>query len=133
MQTEVNNVKLSFGRCLISPTFFDDFYSIFFNSSPEIRQKFVGVDMAVQKSMLRNGLTNLIMYSKGSATAQMTVNRLAKTHASDSLDIPAWMYDRWVDALLKVVKMHDKQITEQLLAEWEQSVRQGIEVMLAHH
>jgi hypothetical protein len=75
--SEKDQVSQSYGRCCLSSGFFDDFYQTFFNSSPRVRAKFANTDMAKQKSLLRDGITYMIMFFDGSGVAASKVTRLA--------------------------------------------------------
>ena len=96
-------VMQSYGRCCASKTFFDDFYQRFLQSSPEVRAKFTNTDMPAQKLLLRQGILNLVLFSRGLPPTKLQA--LAKSHSRDKLDIQPHLYTFWVDALIRRVQL----------------------------
>ncbi|MCV9388024.1 hypothetical protein [Reichenbachiella ulvae] len=133
MDQDINQVRLSYGRCVASPTFFDDFYQFFQSSSPAVKDRFKNTDMVKQKDLLRHGLSHLIMFAGGSKSAEMKVEQLSTSHDKDHMNIPGWMYRNWLDALLRTVKLHDKKMTQELDAQWKSVLQLGIDKMIAAH
>jgi len=133
MNSSFSEVRLSLGRCTLSPAFFDDFYVQFLESSPLIKERFENTDMTAQKALLRNGLSHLIKYSEGSKAADMKLHRLAESHNRSAMDIPAWMYEKWLEALLAAVKKHDAKISDDLLDHWKQALNKGIDYMVKQY
>lgn len=129
---DIGAVKLSFGRCVVSPAFFDDFYELLMKDSPLIKERFKDTDMKAQMALLRNGLTHLLRYAEGSEAAKLKVHHLAESHDADHLNIPDWMYEKWVEALLKTIEKHDHKITKELLSKWKLALQEGINYMAAH-
>ncbi len=133
MEQDINQVRLSYGRCVASSQFFEDFYHFFLDSSPAVKDKFKNTDMEKQKSLLRHGLSHLIMFAGGSKSAEMKVEQLSKSHDKEHLNIPGWMYKNWIDALLRTVKIYDKKLTDPVLELWKSVLQQGIDRMKAAH
>ena len=77
-----NLVMQSYGRCCASANFFDDFYTRFLESSPEIRAKFATTDMTQQKHLLRHGILNLVLYARGMPDTVWTSSRISMTSGS---------------------------------------------------
>ncbi|UXX80544.1 globin [Reichenbachiella carrageenanivorans] len=132
-EEQLNQLKLSYGRCTVSPKFFDDFYQIFFASSPAIQERFKNTDMEAQKALLRHGLSHLIKFAVGSHAAELKVNRLAESHDRTHMDIPAWMYEKWIESLIKAISIHDKKINDRLIDQWNQTMQVGINYMIAKY
>ena len=130
---KIQAVQQSLGRCLLNKArgkdFLDAFYDEFLAADPRIKPMFAKTDMAKQKSLLRQGLTMLVMYSGGVGLAQNTVRQLAVKHDHEHLNIPPSMYPLWVDSLLRCVKLHDPKYTDELGGWWREAVQIGIEVM----
>ncbi len=124
-------VRLSYGRCVLSPNFFQDFYDTFQAKSPEIRKRFENTDMKSQMALLRNGLTHLIMYAEGSSASKMKVERLATSHDAQHMNIPSWMYDHWVSALMVTIQNHDPEINGVLIKQWHDALIMGINYMIS--
>lgn len=129
MQSDKDVVNASYGACCLSPEFFDDFYSNFFASSPEIPPKFARTNMARQKQLLRDGISFMIMYHAGAAMAEQKVRGLGKSHSQGRLDIEPHLYELWVGSLMKTVARHDPQFTREREQAWRRVLEKGIFVM----
>ena len=122
-------VMQSYGRCCASATFFDDFYQHFLQSSPEVRAKFTNTDMPAQKLLLRQGILNLVLFSRGLPPTKLQA--LAKSHSRDKLDIQPHLYTYWIDALIRTVEQHDKQANAETARAWREVLNKGVEVIQA--
>jgi hemoglobin-like flavoprotein len=122
-------VKLSYGRCCMRPTFFDDFYNDFTSTSAAVRAKFTKTDFAKQKALLRQGIAYLIMFNSGSPSASSAIRKLGETHCKSRLNIEPAMYELWLGALLRTVRKHDPQFTPELGADWRSVLNKGIAAM----
>jgi hemoglobin-like flavoprotein len=122
-------VMQSYGRCCASPTFFDDFYRIFLDSSPQIRAHFAKTDMPAQKLLLRQGILNLVMYARGMSDSKLRA--LGESHSRSRLDIRPELYDLWLDALLMTIASHDPQCNESIRSAWREVLNKGISVIKA--
>lgn len=125
--TDDNLVFQSYGRCCKSTMFFDDFYSTFLASSPEISEKFANTNMEAQKHLLRAGILNLVMYARG--LPQTKLKALADSHSRSKLDIKPHLYDYWLESLLSTIRKHDTQIDPEGLDAWRRILSKGIAVI----
>lgn len=128
-EEEFQKVRLSYGRCAMSPLFFEDFYDNFFASSPDIAPLFEKTDMEKQKKLLQQGITYMIMYAGGSGSAEVRVNELGESHSRKYMNIKPEMYKLWISAVLKTVKTHDEYADEKLLFLWREVLSVGVERM----
>jgi hemoglobin-like flavoprotein len=99
-------VQQSLARCLESPTFLDAFYERFLGSHQAIRQKFAHTDMARQKQLLKRALLVALMYADTAVSNTLIterVNLLKDSHNTAKLRIEPWMYDTWLDSLVRTV------------------------------
>ncbi|WP_109831634.1 globin [Reichenbachiella versicolor] len=119
-------VQQSYGRCIISNGFFDDFYKKFMDSNSEIKKMFENTDMTQQKKLVRHGLSFVIQFSSDSSIAKNKMKDLRKSHAADAMDIPKWMYQNWLNSLLETVRSHDKSIDTITLKDWKVVLQKGI-------
>lgn len=122
-----DQVMQSFGRCCKAETFFDDFYEYFLQSSDEVRQKFIATDMVAQKSLLRQGILNLVMVSRGMPDTKL--RQLGCTHSRKGFDIAPHLYDLWVHALLVTIKRHDSEYCADIRDAWIDVLNKGIAVI----
>lgn len=129
----VNNINLSFGRCLTSTidgkAFLDTFYDNFLSSSSLVKARFANTDFTKQKFLLKQGLTMIIMFASNSPIAKSAIERLTLTHDHNHLNIDPSMYTYWVNSLMQSVKLHDKKYTPELEKEWRDVVALGINHM----
>lgn len=127
-------VDKSFGRCRMTGTFIDDFYTEFLGSSPVVAEKFKNTDMEQQKRLLDQGIRHLILfYHEPSAITAAKMTGLGESHAKSALDIGADLYELWLAALLKTVADNDPKFDAELEAAWREVANHGIAVMLSMH
>ena len=94
-----------------------------------MRAKFTNTDMPAQKLLLRQGILNLVLFSRGLPPTKLQA--LAKSHSRENLDIQPHLYTFWVDALIHTVERHDKQATAETSRAWRDVLSKGIEVIQA--
>ncbi|MDA1139997.1 MAG: globin [Planctomycetota bacterium] len=127
-------VWVSYGRCCLSDGFLDSFYEIFLDSSPEVRAKFAQTDFVQQKRALLKSLVFVIMFWKGQEFAKRAMEHLAATHGSKGPHkIAPYFYGLWLDSLIKAIRIHDDQFTDDLEASWRQVMQVGIEFMISRY
>ncbi|MBD3814369.1 MAG: globin [Betaproteobacteria bacterium] len=128
---DTNRVMQSYGRCCASAAFFDEFYATFLASSPAVREKFVKTDMVAQKQLLRAGILNLVLFARGMPDTKLRA--LGQSHSRAGLDIRPELYDLWVEALLKTIGQHDRQLEQADLQAWRLVLNKGIDVIKASY
>ncbi|MBD9416891.1 globin [Pseudomonas sp. PDM16] len=126
-----NLVMQSYGRCCVSPTFFDDFYQHFLASSLQVREKFATTDMTAQKTLLRQGILNLVMYARGMPDTKLKA--LGESHSRMRLDIRPELYDLWQAALLRTISEHDSEYNEEVRTAWRDVLQKGINVIKSYY
>lgn len=129
--TAANLVMQSYGRCCAKPTFFDDFYREFLDSSPQIRAKFVDTDMPAQKLLLRQGILNLVMHARGMSDSKLRA--LGESHSRARLDIRPELYDLWLNALLHTIARHDPEYSDEVRQAWREVLEKGIAIIKSHY
>src|SRR5262245_36120994 len=107
MSTGLKEVNRSYGRCCMSPKFFDDFYDRFMGSSEAVKVAFANTNMARQKEMLRSSISYMLMYAAQSDFANGLLEKLAHKHGRDGLNIDPKLYDVWQTCLLETIAVHD--------------------------
>ena len=125
--------KDSFGRCVAKPKFIDRFYEIFLASSPEIKPRFEHTDFAKQKELLQRGLTMLVMFSDGSETAKMTLDRIGDSHNRKGINIPPALYRFWMDSLIKTVSEFDPKFSPEVESAWRRVIQKGVDYIVAKY
>jgi hemoglobin-like flavoprotein len=126
----VNQVVLSYGRCLKAKDFWGDFYDIFLASSPEIGRMFQSTDIEKQKKIINSSLNFVLMYAKdpSSAFANNELNKIGVTHDNTHRNVRPDMYRLWIDSLVQAVKKNDG---ERFTPELEKSWREVLEPAIA--
>lgn len=122
----------SLTRCRKDAAFLDRFYELFVASSAEIRDKFSQTDFERQKSVLSDSL--FLMLSAAGTTegyAHAQLERLAKRHNRNALDIKPEWYALWLDCLIQAVAEHDPEFTELVESSWRDSLQGGIDLLIA--
>ncbi len=126
-------VQQSLGRCLLNKNagkdFIDAFYDEFIAIDRRIKPLFANTDMAKQRSLLRQGLTMLIMYHSGVGLARTSVRQLASKHDRTHLKIDPGLYDAWIESLLRCVKKYDPKYDDELAGLWNEVLEPGISAM----
>jgi hemoglobin-like flavoprotein len=131
---EKQQVLDSYKRCLLSGTFFDDFYDDFTRASPQVAEKFRHTAMDKQKNLLRVGLRHLInFYFEPDAEALQTVRDIGESHSKLVLNIAPELYELWLESLMRVVAEHDPKFSEPLGWAWRDVMRHGIAAITAFY
>lgn len=124
-------VSQSYGRAVMKPAFFEEFYNRFTSSSPKIAEMFANTDMTKQKLALRNGIAFLVKFANGSAFAEDIVNGLGRSHRRDNLNVPPSLYPIWVKSLIDTLKTNDSEWDGELEAAWREVLQKGIDRMIS--
>jgi hemoglobin-like flavoprotein len=126
-------VKESYSRCCVHPRFFDLFYEAFLASHPTIAPMFAKTDMAKQKSLLRQGVSMMLMHLGGNTVGTTGLDRIAESHSKKKLNIDPHLYQYWINSLIKSVKECDQKMTPALEAEWNKTLRSGVDRIVLHY
>lgn len=121
------DVHQSFNRCLRRRDFLQRFYTIFVSSDPEIARKFRDTDWSQQIHLLRHGISASIMYAGGGDLGSHELQRLHKSHGKRGYDVEPWMYDNWLEALIRTLNETDSQFTPELEQRWRQAMGLAID------
>ncbi|WP_226665121.1 globin [Microbulbifer aggregans] len=117
----------SYGRCCNNEHFFIDFYDRFMSSSAEIRELFIDTDMPAQRHLLRNGIMQLVLHSRGLPDTKLKA--LGNSHSRTGYNIrPEW-YGLWLDALLDTLRKHDTHFDESIAQAWRRAIEPGIQLI----
>lgn len=115
---------LSLERCSAFDAFMPQFYERFIKSSDEIRQKFKGTNLHIQKQMLLRSLKLSAGATAGDRDALQEINDRSETHDRAHLDIRPGLYEYWLDAII--------QTAEQFDPDWDQTVEAAWRRILGH-
>jgi hemoglobin-like flavoprotein len=126
----ISDVVASYGRCCVHPAFFDRFYEIFLASDPAIRPMFARTNFAKQKSLLREGVSMLLMHLEGKPVGTACLDRLAESHSPSRMNVTARLYEQWITSLVKTVKEFDDECTADVEAEWRKALHAGVHYLM---
>jgi hemoglobin-like flavoprotein len=104
------------------------FYDRFITASPEVGAKFAGSDIKRQHRMLRQSLLHALKFSLHKTSSDF-LESLAKLHGVTGLDIPARLYDRWMECLVESVQACDPDFDHQVELAWRVVLAPGIAFM----
>lgn len=133
MEDTFEKVFESYSRCHAQKDFFDDFYKLFMENAPEVRELFKNTDFKKQNTLLRVGLTYLISYAKGDPSVKAKIEELGALHGRAKLNIrPEW-YPLWVNSLMKAAAKHDLYFNRELEQSWRKALQKGIDLMVSKY
>lgn len=116
----------SYKRVAREPGFLDRFYTRFMDRDADVRARFQGVDMARQRFVLSRAVTLLLQHASGVTHGVDGLRESAHHHGAEGMNIPAYMYDLWIDALVETVAEHDPRFTPDLDASWRTLLRREV-------
>ena len=126
----VSLVQQSYARCSRNKKFFEDFYTQFIASSPEIEARFAHTSRAMQKVFVHQGITTILLFGMGSLKSETRLRQIAGRHDRNGLDIGGELYPFWVESLMYVVAAHDPQYDDEVDRAWRDLIQEGIDVFL---
>jgi hemoglobin-like flavoprotein len=126
----IEDVSQSYGRCCAQDGFFAAFYERFMQRDPAVAVLFANTDMDKQRQLLRHGILLLIMHARGMPGSKL--HDLGRSHCRARMNIEAWMYDVWVDALIDTVRDYDPKWQDTLEAPWRATLATGLDIMQSH-
>ena len=118
----------SIERCSSKPEFLRRFYTLFLASSDTVARKFERTDMRKQARLLKTSLY-IMMLASGESEWVVHLERLAKLHSRDGLDIKPELYDLWPDRLLQALAEFDPLFDPETETAWRRVLQPGIEIM----
>lgn len=131
----LEHVNQSYGRCSISPAFFDSFYDIFLASSPKLAPMFANTDFTKQKALLKSSISFVIMYAKdqNGAFAKGKLTSIGEIHDTKHRNVSPDMYPLWIDSLIAAIKKHDPQFSPALEKDWREVIKPGIDLLISRY
>jgi hemoglobin-like flavoprotein len=127
----VETFLASLKRCLGADAFLQEFYTLFTDSSEEVREKFSNTDPVRQARILGESLYALAVAAQGldGSPARADFERLAARHGRHGLDIRPELYDLWLECLVRTARAHDPFFSPETEAAWRAALGQGIEYL----
>jgi hemoglobin-like flavoprotein len=113
------------GEGAYNPAFTGRFYEIFLSRSPAIAARFEKTDMSAQKTMLHDSLLTLATFHRDRVLTG-ELRRLAAIHGRRRHDVPAELYELWLDALVATVAEFDSDYEDEVGLAWRIALSPGI-------
>lgn len=124
----------SYGRCVLSPSYFDEFYGSFLAKSAEFATMFRHTDMNKQKLLLREGISLMLSIAKDpGGFARDRLEHLGDSHSRAKLNIRPELYSLWVSSLLETVRKHDPMYSAAVESSWQESLEVGLTIMKSRY
>jgi hemoglobin-like flavoprotein len=83
--------------------------------------------------MLKASLVLMMVSADGKNEGQVHMERIAGVHSNTGFDIPAPLYDVWLECLLQAVREFDPHCNEALLQTWRRVLEPGIAFMKSRY
>jgi hemoglobin-like flavoprotein len=131
--TDLERFDDSLSRCYADPAFLERFYEIFLEASPEARAKFAGADLARQQRMLKASLVLMMLSADDKPEGKVHMERIAALHSKAEHDIPARLYDVWLDCLMRAVREFDPEVDDAVIEIWRRVLAPGIAFMKSRY
>ena len=124
---DLQDVKMSFGRCLTSGDLFQEFYDIFLASDPGLAPMFAHTDFERQKGLLRHGLNLALMFAGDNPIGKSGLAKIRKSHSKTELNISPAMYPLWTESFIKAIKKMDPQCDSALENKWRDALNKAVD------
>jgi hemoglobin-like flavoprotein len=113
--------------------FADRFYNLLLGANVKIRALFNDTNFSEQKKALIDGIYVLIDYSEGGPLGKMSINRLSEKHNRSQMNVPADLYEIWVDCFIQALSEKDPEFSQSLEKEWREALKPGIDQMISEY
>lgn len=120
-------VKISFGRCLVNGDLIQEFYNRFLASDPRLPIMFKNTDFSEQKKLLSHSINLAILFAGGSKVGKAGLANVRKSHSKRVLNIPPALYPLWINSFLETVKEMDDRLDEKVLGEWKEVLNTAVD------
>jgi len=111
--------------------FFAHFYKRFMQAHQDISRIFANTNLDRQISMLQESLLYMIDFAN-SEVASPRINRLATLHGASNMNIPARIFELWIDCLVETVQERDPQFAPEIATAWRVVLAPGLAFFKAH-
>jgi len=130
---QIADFGASLGRCHATPGFIARFYELFVAASPEAAEKFKDTDLERQNLAMSSSLYALILVIEGGKAAILYLDKIARQHGREDLDIRPELYDVWLECLIETVSEFDPQYSDEIERLWRDAMAFGVEFMQSRY
>ena len=105
------------------------------DSSDEIKQKFEHTDFKKQKANVVHSIYVLMsLVGKSARDSELEdMDRIAKLHDREHLDVGPHLYENFLDSILAAVKKFDPKFNDEVQSAWQKMMMHGIEFMKSRY
>jgi hypothetical protein len=75
----------------------------------------------------------MLDYEEERAMGKLALERLSKLHGRGRLDVPPWMYQRWLECFIDTLWKVDPEMSATLATAWRRALTPGIALMTEAH
>jgi truncated hemoglobin YjbI len=111
--------------------FFHRFYQLFREADPQVAALFSHTDMGRQVSLLEESLLYMLDFSR-SRVASQRIEKLAARHGAGHIDVPARLFDVWLECLLATLRERDPELDSDAETAWRVTLAPGLAYMKSH-
>lgn len=108
--------------------FFGRFYELFRKADPQVDKLFSATHMERQRSMLEESLLYMIDFSR-SRLPRERIEELAAYHGRNHMNIPARLFDVWLECLLTALRERDPELDLDTETAWRVTLAPGLAYM----
>jgi truncated hemoglobin YjbI len=108
--------------------FFGLFYQLFRKADPQVEKLFSATHMERQRSMLEESLLHMIDFSR-SRVPGARIKGLAAYHGHNHMNIPARLFDLWLECLLTALRERDPELDLDTETAWRVTLAPGLAYM----
>lgn len=116
----------SYKRVSREPGFIDRFYERFMAAHPDVPARFEGVDMERQRFLLGRSVIMILQHASGVDQVTPHLTETALRHGPRDLDIPGYLFDQWIEALIQTVGEYDPGFRPDLEHAWRRLLRREV-------
>ena len=109
------------------------FYSRFFLTSQEVKEKFKRTDFGKQNGMLISSLKLVAAATEGEPAGLRELRARATTHDRFHLDIQPELYELWLKSVLDTAREYDGQWDATIEEAWTKTLRHAIDFMVKRY
>ena len=128
-QNRIAVFSTSLARCLADPAFITRFYDLFVDTSPEAAEKFRNTNFERQRRAMGTSLYVIVLALEQGEAAMSYLDRVARQHGRNELDIRPELYDAWLRCLIQSVEEYDPLFSEDVETVWREAMQFGIQYM----
>jgi len=131
-EEEIEQLNDSFERCVSDEEFMEVFYQDFL-ANPPVAEKFANTDLRRQKRMVKASLHMMISAVSRRQQDLSYLGEIAERHSRRGVGIQPYLYELWMQSLLRAVRHCDRRCNTAIETLWRQALDPAIEFIVAKY